>query len=119
MIKNSNIKQLKYILEEYKIVSCLSKQSNLYVFNYFGIFKINTSDMYSILDPNEPISKALRIMQNILCKPAVYEAERLQKCLKTNKTEFLRLISIYSEVIFMHIFLNSMIFIYRLLFYKA
>jgi hypothetical protein len=58
------------------------------------------------MDQNKPITKAIKLIQSYLANSNSYQAEKLYKNLKSNKTEFLRLLSIYSQVNYKNFFLN-------------
>jgi hypothetical protein len=62
-------------------------------FKAFGI------EIYSKMDQNKAIVKAVKFLHTYLFNSTQYHAEKLQKNLKTNKPEFLRLIAIYPQVI--------------------
>ena len=61
-------------------------------------FKIDGSDIFTKIDTNKPIGKALKLIQNYLSNKHLYIAEKLSKNLKTNKSEFLRLLALYPKV---------------------
>jgi hypothetical protein len=46
----------------------------------------------------KPIPKAVKVMQTMLCNPDTYIVEKLQRLLKNNKAEFLRVLFMYNEV---------------------
>ena len=50
------------------------------------------------MDTNKPIVKAVKVMQTMLCNPDTYTIEKLQRLLKNNKAEFLRVLLMYNEV---------------------
>lgn len=63
------------------------------------------------MDQNKPTTKAIKLIQNYLANSNSYQAEKLYKNLKSNKTEFLRLLSIHSHVNYKIIFLRHFNFI--------
>ena len=56
------------------------------------------------MDINKPIVKAVKIMQTMLCDPDKYVLEKLQRLLKTNKAEFLRILLMFNEVCISYFF---------------
>jgi hypothetical protein len=50
------------------------------------------------MDISKPIVKAVKVMQTMLCDPDGYILDKLQKLLKTNKGEFLRIFLMFEEV---------------------
>lgn len=73
-IKHDSKKQIKQLFDEYK--------------NETG------SDILSKIDCNQPIGRAFRVIVNYLNNPVLFVCEKLQKNIKSNKTEFLRLLAI-------------------------
>jgi hypothetical protein len=52
------------------------------------------------LDANKPVAKAVKQLQACVKDLSMFKAEKLQKNLKSNKSEFLRLLAVYPNVIF-------------------
>ena len=67
---------------------------------YFQKFKLTKSDVSSKLDQNKAVTKAVKLMEAYLLSTNAFNAEKLQKNFKSNKSEFLRLIAIYPQVNF-------------------
>jgi hypothetical protein len=49
-------------------------------------------------DANKPVVKAIKLIQTYANNSNLYKAEKLQKYLKSNKSEFLRLVAFYPQV---------------------
>lgn len=56
-------------------------------------------DICSKMELNKPIGKVFKIIQSYLTNSALFNAEKLQKYIKTNETEFIRLLSICPKVL--------------------
>lgn len=70
---------------------------SLFIFQLIFL-KIDGSDIFTKIDTNKPIGKALKFIQIYLSNRYLYIAEKLSKSLKTNKSEFLRLLALYPKV---------------------
>lgn len=56
-------------------------------------------DICSKMELNKPIGKVFKIIQSYLTNSALFNAEKLQKYIKTNETEFIRLLSMCPKVL--------------------
>jgi hypothetical protein len=68
--------------------------------------KVNGADLCSKIDTNKPVGKAVKLVQNYLSNPFLYNAEKLQKSLKNSKSEFLRLLALYPKVLKFNLIFN-------------
>ena len=67
--------------------------------HFFLIYpSVNNEDLFNKMDNSKPIVKAVRVIQNCSNNYNVFRAEKLQKNLKSNKGEFLRLLAFYPQV---------------------
>jgi len=49
------------------------------------------------MESAKSVGKVFKVIQNYLTNPALYYAEKLQKSIKQNETEFIRLLSTYPK----------------------
>jgi len=55
-------------------------------------------DICSKMETNKPVGKVIKVIQSCLTSSALFNAEKLQKTIKQNETEFIRLLSIFPKV---------------------
>jgi hypothetical protein len=60
--------------------------------------KGNGTDLCSKFDLNKPVGKAVKLIQSYLTNKYLFNAEKLQRNLKINKPEFLRLLALFHKV---------------------
>lgn len=77
IIKTDTRIQLKNLFEEYQ--------------------KVYKTDIASKMDANRPVVKAVKLIQVYLANTILYMTEKLQKSLKTNKSDFLRQLVTFSS----------------------
>ena len=51
------------------------------------------------METNKPVGKVIKVIQSCLTNSALFNAEKLQKTIKQNETEFIRLLSIFPKVL--------------------